>query len=80
MLAYAVTFIVLTISLYIWVYASTKDVDLTLSLVNDDVRGNKRLTGNQILLLDITNNMRCLIVFGLLFSGLVDMYLFNIKS
>ena len=74
MLAFAASYLVLNVVLYVWVYASTKDFDLTFSLVNENVREDKRLTPSQILLLDVTNRMRYLIVIGVLFSVLVDVF------
>jgi hypothetical protein len=75
MLAFAASYLVLNVVLYVWVYASTKDFDLTFSLVNKNVREDNRLTPSQILLLDVTNRMRYLIVIGVLFSVLVDVFL-----
>lgn len=74
MLALLITYFVLNIFLFLWVYTSTKDFDFTFFLVNKDARKNKRLTPSQILLLDITNSMRYLIVTGYLFSVLVDVF------
>jgi hypothetical protein len=79
MLAFAASYLVLNVVLYIWVYVSTKDFDLTFSLVNENVREDKRLKPRQILLLDVTNRMRYLIVIGVLFSVLVEILLSFVK-
>jgi hypothetical protein len=81
MVALVGSYIVLAVLLTLWVYATTKDIDLTLSLgINEEVREDKRLTQRQILLLDVTNRMRYLIVIGVLFSVLVDVFLSLIKG
>jgi hypothetical protein len=81
MAALAGSYIVLAILLNLWVYATTKDLDLTLSLeIHEEVREDKRLTQRQILLLDVINKMRYLIVIGVLFSVFVDIFLSFIKK
>jgi hypothetical protein len=80
LLALTVNYMVFAIVVFLWVYISTRDLNLTLSLgIDKNVREDKRLMPGQILLQDINDRIRYLIVIGLLFCMVIDFFSMIIK-